>query len=94
MTIKLTDKMQFQQTYYGEIWGTVNPNIVSPTRPIATLQHSAQHRRRPEPGLVADVDDEQQHGDDGALQPDDGASASIKFFEDLTTPNRQDTAPA
>jgi Carboxypeptidase regulatory-like domain len=93
VTWKINDKLMFQQTYYGEIWGTVNPNIVSPTRPIATLQHSeAGIKDDPNPGSQLTW----------IMSPSTvlttrygltmGASERIGFFRDLTTPNRTDAA--
>ena len=91
MTWKINDKLTFQQTYYAELWGTVNPNIVSPTRPIATLQHS-QAGIKDDPNLGSQLT--------AILSPSTvltarygltmGASRRIGFFRDLTTPNRTD----
>jgi Carboxypeptidase regulatory-like domain len=93
VTWKINDKLQFQQTYYAELWGTVNPNIVSPTRPIATLQHS-QAGIKDDPNLGSQMT--------AILSPSTvltarygltmGASRRIGFFRDLETPNRTDDA--
>lgn len=93
VTWKINDKIQFQQTYYGEIWGTVNPNIVSPTRPIATLQHSqASIKDDPNPGsqLTAILSPSTVLTARYGLTM--GASRRIGFFRDLTTPNRTDAS--
>lgn len=92
VTWKIRDNMQFQQTYYAEIWGTVNPNFSSPTRPIETLQHS-QAGVKDDPNLGSELT--------WTLSPSTvlstrynltkGASRRIGFFEDLTTPNRRDS---
>ena len=37
---RITDKLEFQQSFYAEVFGTVNPAFTTPMRPIATLQHS------------------------------------------------------
>ncbi len=91
VTWKINDKLTFQQTYYAELWGTVNPNIVSPTRPIATLQHS-QAGIKDDPNLGSQLT--------AILSTSTvltarygltmGASRRIGFFRDLTTPNRTD----
>jgi hypothetical protein len=91
VTWKINDKLTFQQTYYAELWGTVNPNIVSPTRPIATLQHSqAGIKDDPNPGsqLTAILSPSTVLTARYGLTM--GASRRIGFFRDLTTPNRTD----
>jgi hypothetical protein len=91
VTWKINEKLTFQQTYYAELWGTVNPNIVSPTRPIATLQHSqAGIKDDPNPGsqLTAILSPSTVLTARYGLTM--GASRRIGFFRDLTTPNRTD----
>jgi hypothetical protein len=93
VTVKISDKLSFQQTYYAEIWGTVNPNFTSPTRPIATLQHS-QAGIKDDPNLGSQLT--------WVVSPSTvlttrygltmGASRRIGFFRDLTTPNRTDAS--
>ena len=93
VTWKINNKVQFQQTYYAEIWGTVNPNFTSPTRPIATLQHSeAGPKDDPNPGseLTAILSPNTVLTTRYALTM--GASHRIGFFRDLDTPNHTDTA--
>jgi Carboxypeptidase regulatory-like domain/TonB dependent receptor-like, beta-barrel len=93
VTWKINDKLQFQQTYYGEVWGTVNPNFTSPTRPIETLQHSeARLKDDPNPGseLTAILSPNTVLTARYALTM--GASERIGFYRDLTTPNHTDTA--
>ena len=92
-TWKISDKLQFQQTYYGEIWGTVNPNFTSPTRPIATLQHSeAGILDDPNPGSELTWIVSPTTVFTGRYALTMGASKRIGFFRELTTPNHQDTA--
>jgi hypothetical protein len=91
VTVKLNDRMQFQQTYYAEIWGTVNPNFTSPTRPIATLQHSeAGIKDDPNPGssLTWTLSNRTVLTARYALTK--GASHRIGFFRDLDKPNHTD----
>jgi hypothetical protein len=91
VTVKINNRMQFQQTYYAEIWGTVNPNFTSPTRPIATLQHSeASIKDDPNPGssLTWTLSDRTVLTARYALTK--GASHRIGFFRDLNTPNHTD----
>jgi hypothetical protein len=37
---RINDRLEFQQSFYAEIFDTVNPQFTTPMRPIATLQHS------------------------------------------------------
>jgi hypothetical protein len=88
---KINDKLQFQQSFYAEIWSTVNPTFASPTRPVATLQRSR--------GNVA-LDG--NYGSQLTWTPTNttiltgrynltqGGSNRIGFFEDLTTPQHRD----
>jgi len=39
-TWDITDKLQFQQSWYTEMFHTVNPGLTSVTRPLETMQHS------------------------------------------------------
>jgi carboxypeptidase family protein len=88
---RITDRLEFQQSFYAEIFGTVNPAFTTPMRPIATLQHS-------EGGAVL-------NGNWGSqltwtLSPKtlvtgrynitQGGSNRIGFFRDLTTPQHRD----
>jgi len=88
---KINDKLSFQQTYYAELWGTVNPNIVSPTRPIATLQHS-QAGIKDDPNLGSQLTAVLSNSTvlTARYGLTMGASRRIGFFRDLTTPNRTD----
>jgi hypothetical protein len=88
---KINNKMEFQQSFYAEIWGTVNPNFATPTRPIATLQHSRGN---------AALDGNYGSQLTWTLTNNtiltarynitQGGSNRIGFFEDLTTPQRRD----
>jgi hypothetical protein len=92
LTWKIDDRLQFQQTYYGEVWRTLNPNFTSPTRPIATLQRSE-----------ASLGDDPNFGSQlmWTITPttvltaryglSKGTARRIGFFRDLTTPNHTDS---
>ena len=92
---KINNRLQFQQTFYAEVWHTVNPPFAGPTRPIATLQHSR--------GTVA-LDGNYGSQLTWTLTPTtvvttrynitQGGSNRIGFFEDLTTPQRRDQLTA
>jgi hypothetical protein len=93
ITWKIHDRVQFQQTDYFEFWGTVNPNIVSATRPIATLQHSeASLTQDHNPGSQLTWTLGAATVLTARYNVTMGASHRIGFFRDLTTPNRSDSA--
>jgi Carboxypeptidase regulatory-like domain/TonB dependent receptor len=95
VTWKVTDKVQFQQTYYGEIWGTVNPNFTSPTRPIETLQHSeAGIKDDPNTGSQVTWVMSSKTMFTARYGLTKGASHRIGFFRDLDTPNHTDLSSA
>lgn len=88
---KINDKLQFQQSFYAEIWGTVNPNFSSPTRPIATLQHSRGNARLDgNYGSQLTWTPTNTTVFTGRFNITQGGSNRIGFFEDLTTPQRRD----
>ena len=88
----ITNAVQFQQSFYAEVWDTMNPLFSSPTRRIETLQRS-------EGTLALDGN----YGSQvtwtlgnasvltGRYNLTQGGSNRIGFFEDLTTPQRRDT---
>jgi len=88
---RITDKLEFQQSFYAEVFGTVNPAFTTPMRPIATLQHS-------EGGAVLNGN----YGSQltwtlspktlftGRYNITQGGSNRIGFFRDLTTPQHRD----
>jgi hypothetical protein len=88
---KINDRLRFQQTFYAEIWGTVNPAFTSPTRPIETLQHSRGNAR-----LDGNYGSELTWTATGSTiitgrnNITQGGGNRIGFFEDLTTPQRRD----
>ena len=88
---RITDKLEFQQSFYAEIFGTVNPQFTTPMRPIATLQHSqgtaaldgnygSQLTWTVNPKTVLT----------GRYNITQGGSNRIGFFRDLTTPQHRD----
>ncbi len=88
---KINEKLQFQQSFYAEVWSTVNPTFASPTRPLATLQRSrgnvaldgnygSQLTWTPTGTTVLT----------GRYNLTQGGSNRIGFYEDLTTPQRRD----
>ena len=88
---KINDKLQFQQSFYAEVWSTVNPIFASPTRPLATLQRSrgnvaldgnygSQLTWTPTGTTVLT----------GRYNLTQGGSNRIGFYENLTTPQRRD----
>jgi hypothetical protein len=91
LTWKITDRLRLQQTFYAEMWGTVNPPFTSPTRPIETLQHSRGNAKL-----------DGNYGSQLSWTPgaatmftaryniSQGGGDRIGFFEDLTTPHRRD----
>jgi hypothetical protein len=93
VTWKINDRLQFQQSLYAEIWGTVNPNFTSATRPIETLQHSeARFPDDANPGsqLTWSVSPTTVLTARYGLTL--GASERIGYFRELDTPNRTDAA--
>lgn len=88
---KITDSLGFQQTFYAEVWGTVNPPFTTPTRPIETLQHSRGNAK-----LDGNYGSELTWTTTdstiltGRYNITQGGGNRIGFFEDLMTPQRRD----
>ena len=90
-TWDITEKLQFQQSFYSEMFSTANPAFTSANRPLETLQRSR--------GGIA------LNGNYGSqltwtlsnrtilttrYNITQGGSNRIGYFEDLTKPNRRD----
>jgi hypothetical protein len=88
---QINDQLQFQQTYYAEIWSTVNPPMTNPTRPIETLWRSYGNAKMdgnygsqivwtPTPKTVLT----------GRYNISLAGNDQIGFYEDLDTPIHRD----
>src|SRR5262245_38581249 len=88
---RINDKLEFQQSFYAEVFGTVNPQFTTPMRPIATLQHS-------QGGALLNGNWRSQLNwtvspttlFTGRYNTTQGGSNRIGFFRDLTTPQHRD----
>ena len=88
---KINDRLQFQQSFYAEVFGTVNPQFTTPMRPIATLQHSQGNAALDGnwgSQLTWTISNTTLFT--GHYNITQGGSNRIGFFEDLTTPQHRD----
>jgi len=88
---KINDRLQFQQSFYAEIFGTVNPQFTTPMRPIATLQHSQGNAALDGNwGSQLTWTISNRTVFTAHYNITQGGSNRIGFFEDLTTPAHRD----
>jgi hypothetical protein len=91
INVKVNDRLSVQQTFYAEMFGTVNPAFTTPTRPIATLQHSRGNAKLDgNYGTQLNWTPTSTTVLTGRYNITQGGGNRIGFFEDLTTPNRRD----